>query len=253
LNLFVVTNRSIHRLKKNSFGFYEHASKCICVSDNPFQSNDVRNTGFFLRKSAAKIDKAHFTPQVIQRLSDFPFSDEDSSRCNESKEALPFEGPLLSDDICHASAAGRVKTTGICCHETEGHPHEQFVPHSLLHGNDTINQKAHRNAIMLQNKCLAEMCVVPVVGVSPKALQETIRVGNSQPQSVINLILNTNISPALNQLPNPPKLGSIFSLPLPPSLTKPNNSLWKQSLKHGLHTKTLSSTNSPHQLNACDS
>jgi hypothetical protein len=41
LNLFVVTDRSIHRLKKDSFGFYEHASKHIYVSDNPFQSNDV--------------------------------------------------------------------------------------------------------------------------------------------------------------------------------------------------------------------
>jgi hypothetical protein len=222
LNLFVITDRSIHRLKKDSFGFYEHASKHICVSDNPFQSDDVQNIGFFLHKSGAKIDKAYFTRQVIQRLSDFPFSDDDSSRHDEAKEALPFEVPLpkfelrACNNIYHASAAGRVKTTAITIHcdqkhvnffsrlliryhETEGYPPKQFVPHSLLHGNDTINKKACRNAIILQNKHLAEMRIIPVVGVSRKALQETIRVGNSPPQSVINLILKykyfTSIEP----------------------------------------------------------
>jgi hypothetical protein len=172
LDIIFVIDRSIHRLKRDTFGFYEYASKHIYISYNPFLSHDVRNIGFFLRKSAEKVDKEQFTTLLSERLAEFPLSDAASSRYNEAKEALPFEGPLPmfelreSKNIFHSNATGRVQTTAITVHcdakhlafmsrllinfyEAPGRPNEQFVPHSLLHGNDPVNQKAYRNAIVL--------------------------------------------------------------------------------------------------------
>jgi hypothetical protein len=51
---------------------------------------------------------------------------------------------------------------------------EHFVPHSLLHGNDPTHQKAYRSAIIIQNKYLTEVRVIPVIGLSPKAMKETL-------------------------------------------------------------------------------
>ena len=187
----MVTDRSLHRLKKESPGFYGYAAKQFYISKNPFLSSDVRNVGFFLRKNAEKVDKAKFTTTMMQRLADFPLSHADSDRYKEAKEKLLFDGPLptfelrSSNHIFHSNSnGGQVRTTAITFHydqqhssflsrlliryyETKGHPHEQFVPHSLLHGNDSTNQKAYRNTIILKNKYLLAMRILPVIGISP--------------------------------------------------------------------------------------
>ena len=91
----MVTDRSLHRLKKESSGFYGYAAKQIYISKNPFLSSDVRNVGFFLRKNAEKVNKAKFTTTMMQRLADFPLSHADSDRYNEAKEKLPFAAPSV--------------------------------------------------------------------------------------------------------------------------------------------------------------
>jgi hypothetical protein len=89
-NLFFVADRSIHLLKKASFGFDACAAKHVWISDNPF----LRNIGFIVRKSAEKMSGDQFTALLQERLSEFPFSSDDSKRHQEAKEALPFQGHL---------------------------------------------------------------------------------------------------------------------------------------------------------------
>ena len=123
---------------------------------------------------------------MMQRLAGFP-PHADSDRYNEAKEKLPFDGPLptfeflrSSSHIYHSNSnGGQVRTTAITFHcdqqhssflsrlliryyEIQGRLQEQFVPHSLLHGNDSTNQKAYRNAIILQNQYLLARRILPV-------------------------------------------------------------------------------------------
>ena len=232
--LFMVTDRSLHRLKKESPGFYTYASKQIYISKNPFLSSDVRNVGFFLRKSAEKVDKEKFTTTMTTRLSDFPLSHADSDRYNEAKEKLPFDGPLptfelrSSSHIYHSNSnGGQVRTTAITFHcdqqhssflsrlliryyETQEHPLEQFVPHSLLHGNDSTNQRAYRNAIILQNKYLLAMRILPVIGISPKALEQEVSVFGAPNQTVENLLLQYKLFSSIEPTSKSDELGLHF-------------------------------------------
>ena len=160
----------------------------------------VRNVGFFLQKNAEKVDIDKFTTTMMKRLADFSLSHSDSDRYSEAKEKLPFDGPLPTFEVRSSSRiydshsnVGQVRTTAITFHcdqqhssflsrlliryyETQGRLHEQFVPHSLLHGNDSTNQKAYRNAIILQNQYLLAMRILPVIGISPKALEQEVSV-----------------------------------------------------------------------------
>jgi hypothetical protein len=69
-----------------------------------------------------------------------------------------------------------------------GKEDERFVPHSLLHGNDPIHQKAYRNAVILQNQYLSQVRILPAIGISPKALKEKLSVGEAPEQTVLKLL-----------------------------------------------------------------
>jgi hypothetical protein len=71
----------------------------------------------------------------------------------------------------------------------DGHSDENSNPHSLLHGAHPTNLRAYRNAIILQNQYLLQVRVLPVIGISPKALKEKISIGeNEAPRTVLSLL-----------------------------------------------------------------
>jgi hypothetical protein len=248
--LFIVTDRSLHRLKKDSSGFYSYAAKHIYISHNAFLSSDVRNLGFFLRKSAAKVDKEKFTDLLTKRLQDFPLSTKDSVCYNEAKEALPFDGPLpnfalrVSNNLYHANATGRVRTTAITFHcdhkhaaflsrilisfyESPGRPHEQFVfiASSMelirpIKGTDPTNKKAYQNAIILQNEYLTDLRILPVIGISPKALEQQVSVFNGPSQSVHSLLLQYKLFTSLKPTTKSEELGMYFFVTTGPKFDK---------------------------------
>jgi hypothetical protein len=228
--LFMVSDRSIHRLKRDSFGYYEYARRHIWITEHPFKSADVRNIGFLLRRSADKTDRKKFAELMTSRLNDHKLSEEDEQLYNVAKTRLPFEGPTpmfelrTANNIRHTSAAGEVKTSAITIHcdkeyvaflskiltgfyESDKNAHEQFVPHSLLHGNDPVHQKAYRNAIILQNQYLTDMRILPVIGISPKALQEKVAVFDGPPQKVLTLLQQYKIFTSIDYTSKSDELG----------------------------------------------
>ena len=124
---------------------------------------------------------------------------------------------------------GQVRTTAITFHcdqqhssflsrlliryyETQERPLliEQFVPHSLLHGNDSTNQRAYRNAIILQNKYLLAMRILPVIGISPKALEQEVSVFGAPSQTVENLLLQYKLFSSIEPTSKSDELGLYF-------------------------------------------
>jgi hypothetical protein len=65
---------------------------------------------------------------------------------------------------------------------------EKFVPHAMLHGNDPDHLSAYRQAIILQNQFLANVRVLPVIGLHPKAMHAMIQLDDEEPTEVITLI-----------------------------------------------------------------
>jgi hypothetical protein len=180
IKMFVVATMPISRLKHATFGYYKYAAKGIWIVEDPFQSSDVRNIGFIIRKDPNKISRDLFAQQLYERLTESSsFTDADADRYNTAKEALPFDGPLpkfqfrVSSHIYHNGIQGKVKTTAITIRCNHKHcefmtklftgyyeastTDERFVPHSLLHGNDAIHQKSYRTAIIIQNKYITEV------------------------------------------------------------------------------------------------
>jgi hypothetical protein len=56
LRMFMASLMNINRLKKSSYGFYEYASPNIWVSDDLFESSDIRNIGFNIQKDPTRVD-----------------------------------------------------------------------------------------------------------------------------------------------------------------------------------------------------
>jgi hypothetical protein len=115
IKMFIVASMPINRLKRATFGYYKYAAKNVWIVEDPFQSSDVRNIGFIIRKDPNKVSRDIFATQLYDTLTEAsPFTDEDASRYNTAKEALPFEGPppkfqlRVSSHIFHNSAAGKV-------------------------------------------------------------------------------------------------------------------------------------------------
>jgi hypothetical protein len=180
------------------------------ITDDPFESADIRNIGFLVWKDQRKVFRAHLTADLHKTLSEFPITDEDALRYNDAKAALPFEGPFpkfqirVSSSVKHTSQAGKVSTSALTIHCDKAHiafispiilryygtgvTDESFAHHSLLHGNNPVQQQAYRNAIFLQNIYLAQVRVLPVIGLHPKAMQELIQAGESPPETVWKLI-----------------------------------------------------------------
>jgi hypothetical protein len=189
IKMFVVATMPISRLKRATFGYYKYAAKSIWIVEDPFQSSDVHNIGFIIQKDPNEISRDLFAQQLYERLTESSsFTDANVDRYNVAKEALPFDSPLpkfqlrVSSHIYHNGIQGKVKTTAITIHCDHKHcefmtklftgyyeastTDERFVPHSLLHGNDAIHQKAYRTAIIIQNKYLTKVRVIPVIGLS---------------------------------------------------------------------------------------
>jgi uncharacterized protein (DUF952 family) len=68
--------------------------------------------------------------------------------------------------------------------ETKG----QFVAHSMQNGQDPLHLKAYHNAIILHNQFLSNVRGIPVIGIPPKALQQSIQFGESAPERLINVL-----------------------------------------------------------------
>jgi hypothetical protein len=148
----------LHSQPRLTFGYYKYSKHTIWIIDDLFASQDIRNIGFIIRKDPRIVSRDHFTASLIEIFSTIEFTEADSLRYHEAKEALPFDGPIpkfqlrTSSSIFHNSALGKVKTTALTVHCNQKHvellaplfikfyetgkAEEQFVPHSLLHGND---------------------------------------------------------------------------------------------------------------------
>jgi hypothetical protein len=252
IKMFAVSSMPISRLKRSSFGYYKYSANHIWIVEDPFQSMDIRNIGFIIRKDPNKISREKFTDHLYECLTETsPFTATDEQRYNDAKTALPFDGPLpkfqvrVSTNLFHNSISGKVKTTAMTIHCDQKHvdfmsklitsyyeagtTDEKFVPHSLLHGNDPIHQKAYRNAIILQNKYLDEVRNIPVIGISPKALQETITIGQSGPQTVLNLLNQYHYFTSIEPTSKSDELGLYFFL-----TTSENFDKGKQFIKETL-------------------
>jgi hypothetical protein len=77
----------------------------------------------------------------------------------------------------------------------------QFVSHSMRNGPTPLHLKAYQKAIVLQNQFLSNICTLPVIGISPKALQQPITLGASDPERLIDVLnrykLFTSIEPTV--------------------------------------------------------
>jgi hypothetical protein len=64
----------------------------------------------------------------------------------------------------------------------------QFVLHSMKNGQDPLHLKAYHNAIILHNQFLSNTRAIPVIGISPKALQQSIQFGEDAPERLIDVL-----------------------------------------------------------------
>jgi hypothetical protein len=157
---------------------------------------DVRNIGFQIRKDPRKVNRDLLAEHLYDMLSTHPLPADASSHCHEAKEAFSFSGLIpkfklrISNQLFHANQAGKISTSAMTIHCDQKHAEfltrlftsycedglsdKQFVPHSLLHGNDPTNLRAYRNTIILQNQYLCNVRVLPVMGISPKALKKSL-------------------------------------------------------------------------------
>jgi hypothetical protein len=251
MSMYSVSIMGIHRLKRATFGFYEYASRKLWINEDPFLSNDIRNIGFLIRKDPRKLSRDLLTATLYERLSKFPFDDEISQHFHEAREALPFQGPIPtfklsnSENIWHSNTAGKVKTNALTIHCDQKHVEfltrlfiifyengnhdEQFVPHSLLHGDDPTNLRAYRNAIVRQNQYLAQVRVLPVIGISPKALKEMIKLGDQEPETVLSLLNRYSHFSSIEITPQSEKLGKYLFMTTADKFEK-----GKQFIQHSL-------------------
>jgi hypothetical protein len=210
LRMFMASTMTITRLKKSSYGYYDYASPKIWISDDLFESSDIRNFGFIIRKDPNRIDRDIFTKELHKSLSEFLLSNDDKQRLEEAQDNLPFPGRIpkfqarISRHISITSSSGKVSTAALTLHcdalhvnflnklvtryYDESDTDEKFVPHSMLHGRDPDFLQAYRNAIVFQNQYLANVRMLPVIGLHPKAMKAILQLGEEEPAEVITLI-----------------------------------------------------------------
>jgi hypothetical protein len=58
----------------------------------------------------------------------------------------------------------------------------------MQNGQDPLHLKAYHNAIILHNQFLSNVHAIPVIGISPKALQQSIQFGESAPERLIDVL-----------------------------------------------------------------
>jgi hypothetical protein len=175
-----------------------------------FESNDVRNIGFIIRKDINRVDREIFKKELFAKLTKFACSAEDEQRLNDACAYLPFSSCIpnfqirLSKNISVGSSAGRVSTSALMIHCDSLHVNfmnkfltryyeksntdEKFVPHSMLNGKDAAYLKAYRNAIVFHNQFLSASRVLPVIGLHPKAMSALIQLGEDEPADVLTYI-----------------------------------------------------------------
>jgi hypothetical protein len=73
----MASSMTISRLKKSSYGYYKYASKNIWLSDDMFESNDIRNIGFIIRKVINRVDREIFKKELSAKLTEFACSAND--------------------------------------------------------------------------------------------------------------------------------------------------------------------------------
>jgi hypothetical protein len=80
IKMYVVATMPISRLKRATFGYYKYAAKSIWIVEDPFQSSDVRNIGFIIRKDPNKISRDLFANLLYERLTETSsFTDDDAN------------------------------------------------------------------------------------------------------------------------------------------------------------------------------
>jgi hypothetical protein len=225
--LFFLASKPIHRLKKDTFGFYDWAARKVWIFES--HATDVRNVGFLIYRDPRRVDRDSFTKELIYELNEFPLSDDDADRYNTAKDASSFEGGLpkfhlqQSDRISSRNGQGLVSTRAVtvhCQHDHQGFmvpflsryfeqrsTSGQFVGHSIRNGQDPTHLKAYHSAIVLQNQYLANVSALPVIGISPKALQQPITLGEAAPERLIDVLNRYKQFSSIEPTPQSDKLG----------------------------------------------
>jgi hypothetical protein len=90
LRMMMASSMSINRLKKSSYGYYEYASPHIWLSDDLFESNNIRNIGFIIRKDINRVDRQLFNKELSDKLGGFPCSADDLQRLTDAHSRLAF-------------------------------------------------------------------------------------------------------------------------------------------------------------------
>jgi hypothetical protein len=234
LRLFAASSMTINRLKKASYGFYDYASPHIWVTDDVFESTDIRKFGFMLRKDTQRVDRNNFTSELQRKLQAMILSDEDKQRLADARDHLPFAGALpnfqtrASQNVTINSLEGRVKTSALTLHCDAPHVNlmsklidryyqesdtdEKFVPDAMLYGKDPTHLTAYRHAIVFQNQYLSNVRVLPVIGLHPKAMKALIQLGNDEPTEVLTLIRRYPYFTSIEPTPSSESLGKYIFL-----------------------------------------
>jgi hypothetical protein len=134
-------------------------------------------------------------------IAAFPLSAESSARHSEAKERTTFGGAIppfqihLGNQVKHERSDGELITKALvisCRHKyakfltrditsyyEATNSDKSVVLFSLLHGSNTGNIQAFRQAIVIQNHFMASAHALPVIGVSPKALTQLVKIGEA--------------------------------------------------------------------------
>jgi hypothetical protein len=175
----------------------DYAARKVWIRDDVFLTSEVRNIGFLIRKDPRKVSQDLLVMSLNETICKHTFTANISQVYHEAKVIFQMKN---TTNIWHTGTAGKVQTNVLTIHcdqahvklltqlftsyYEDGNSDKWFVHHRLLHGDDPTNLKAYRNAIILENQYLAEIRVLPVIGISPKAMNEMIQVGTYTPQTV---------------------------------------------------------------------
>jgi hypothetical protein len=213
LGMYTASTMPIDRLKKGYYGFYEYAHKKIWIQTWLLKTFHVKSIGFLIRKDVINLNRDLYCKQLQEIIAAFPLSAESSARRAEAKERATFEAAIppfqihLGNRVKHESSAGELITTKaliISCGRNHAefltrhitsyyeatNSGKSFVPFSLLHGSNPGNIQAFLQAIVIQNHFMASACALPVIGVSPKALTQFVKIGEAAPEQMLKVILH---------------------------------------------------------------
>jgi hypothetical protein len=109
---------------------------------------------------------------------------------------------------------------------------KSFVPFSLLHGSNTGNIQAFRQAIVIQNHFTASARALPIIGVSPKALiAQLVKIGEAAPEQMLKVILRYPHFTSLEETYKSKELGMHMFITTKPKLEEAKQFINK-SLPH---------------------